>query len=370
MPTRRTVLLASAAALLSAGLATPAAAAPAKWGAYGSPVARLNSRTLYVDPAGGGDHTTVQAAVSATPTGTTPGTGWTIVLAAGTYREVVVVPLSRPYLTLLGGTGKAADVVVVYDNAAGTAKPGGGTYGTTGSATVTLQADGFTARDITFANDWLRADHPGVTGTQAVAVKVMGDRSAFYRCRFLGHQDTLYADSLGLSVFARQYYQKCYIEGDVDFVFGRATAVFDHCELRTLNRADIAFTPQGFVFAPSTARANPRGYLITQCTFTSTAPVGAYCLARPWVPGSDTTAWPMLTIRQSVIEAGINAAAPYANMSSSYPWQSQRFAEYANSGPGAVITVPANRPRLTKSQAALHTRETYLLGSDNWRPWS
>jgi len=369
MPTRRTVLLASAAVLTTALTATPAAAARARFGKYGTPQARLTSRTLYVDPAGTGDHTTVQAAVSATPTGTTATTGWTIVLAAGTYRETVLVPAARPYLTLVGATGNARDVVISYNNAAGTTKPGGGTYGTSGSATVTVQADGFTARDLTFANDWLRADHPGWTGTQAVALKATGDRTAFLRCRFLGHQDTLYADSAGLSAFARQYYGKCYVEGDVDFVFGRATAVFDHCELRTLNRPDIAFTPQGFVFAPSTARANPHGFLASQCTFTSTAPDGAFCLARPWVPSSDTTAWPMLTVRQSVIGAGINTAAPYANMSSGYPWQNQRFAEYADTGAGAVVTVPANRPQLTAAQAALHTRETYLTGGDNWQPW-
>ncbi|GAA4842521.1 pectinesterase family protein [Kitasatospora terrestris] len=369
IPSRRAVLLASAGALLGAAVPGSAHAARAPFGPYGTPAARLTPRTLYVDAAGRGDHTTVQAAVSATPTGASAATGWTLVLAAGTYRETVTVPASRPYLTVVGATGNARDVVIVYGNAAGTPRPDGTVLGTTGSATATLAGAGFTARDLTFANDWLRADHPGWTGTQAVAVKATGDRSAFLRCRFLGHQDTLYADSPSLAVFARQYYGKCYVEGDVDFVFGRATAVFDRCELRTLARTDLSSTPQGFVFAPSTARANPRGFLARQCTFTSTAPAGAYCLARPWVPGSDPTAWPMLTTRQSVIGAGIDAVAPYTDMSASHPWQSQRFAEYANTGPGAVVTVPANRPQLTEEQAAAHTREAYLLGGDDWQPW-
>ncbi|WP_405014127.1 pectinesterase family protein [Kitasatospora sp. NBC_01539] len=372
MPTRRTVLLASAGSLIGAGAtASPAAARPARtaWGCYGSPADRLDSRTLYVDPAGTGDFATVQDAVSATPTGTTAATGWTLVLAPGTYRETVTVPSSRPFLTLLGGSRRARDTVVVYDNAAGTAKPGGGTYGTTGSASVTLQAEGFTARDVTFANDWLRADHPGVTGTQAVAVKVTGDRSAFHHCRFLGHQDTLYADTASLATTARQYFEHCYVEGDVDFVFGRATAVFEHCVLRTLDRPDTAFTPQGFVFAPSTARATAHGFLAVRCTVESTAPDGAYCLARPWVPSSDPTAWPMLTVRQSYLGAGIDAVAPYTDMAAAHPWQQQRFAEFADEGPGAVITVPANRPQLTRTQAALHTRESYLLGADAWQPW-
>lgn len=100
------------------------------------------------------------------------GSGWTLVLAPGTYRETVAVDISRTEATWIGASEDPRDVVIVYDNAAGTSKPGGGTYGTTGSATTTVQADGFTARWITFANDWLRADHPDITGTQAVAIKV------------------------------------------------------------------------------------------------------------------------------------------------------------------------------------------------------
>jgi pectinesterase len=258
-------------------------------------------------------------------------------------------------------------VVIVYDNAAGTPKPGGGTYGTSGSATVTTQADAFTARWITFANDWLRADHPDITGTQAVALKVQGDRSAFHHCRFLGHQDTLYADTMALGTFARQYFAHCYAEGDVDFVFGRATAVFAHCHFRTLDRTDLAAPPYGFVFAPSTAGANPRGYLVTRSRVTSEAPDAFHKLARPWVPSSDTTARPMLTVRDTWLGPGIDAAAPYANMRDAYPWQSMRFAEYRDTGPGAVVTVPENRPQLDPVTALRHTPRAYL---GDWRPYA
>jgi pectinesterase len=53
-------------------------------------------------------------------------------------------------------------------------------------------------------------------------------------------------------------------------------------------------------------------------------------------------------------------------MSDAYPWQSQRFAEYRNTGPGAVITVPENRPQLTREQAESATRAAYL---GDWTPW-
>ncbi|MFG3201583.1 pectinesterase family protein [Streptomyces sp. NPDC048192] len=350
---------AGAALALAPGPARALAAAPGPFGRYGSPKRRLTPLTLYVDPQGRGDFTSVQAAVTAA------GSGRTLVLAPGTYRETVAVDPSRTEMTWIGASENPRDVVIVYDHAAGTPKPGGGTYGTTGSATTTLQADGFTARWITFANDWLRAGHPDITGTQAVAVKVQGDRSAFLHCRFLGHQDTLYADSTALSAFARQYFRDCYVEGDVDFVFGRATAVYEQCHFHTLNRTDLAAAPYGFVFAPSTAVANPHGYLVVRSRISSAAPDAYYKLARPWVPGSDTTARPMLTVRDTWLGPGIDAVAPYANMSDAYPWQRQRFAEYRNTGPGAAVTVPENRPQLTGAEAARHTPAAYL---GDWIP--
>jgi hypothetical protein len=68
----------------------------------------------------------------------------------------------------------------------------------------------------------------------------------------------------------------------------------------------------------------------------------------------------MLTVRDTWLGPGIDAAAPYTNMSDAYPWQRQRFAEYRDTGPGAVVTVPENRPQLTDEQAESATREAYL----------
>lgn len=365
VPGRRSLLLGAAGTALALALpAATASAAPSSparpFGRFGSPARRLGVRTLYVHPGGLGDHTTVQAAVTAAS-----GTGWTLVLAPGTYRETVAVSSARTDMTWIGASGDPRDVVVVYANAAGTPRPEGGTHGTTGSATTTVQAAGFTAHGVTFANDFLRTDLPGNPGTQAVALKVQGDRSSFLHCRFLGHQDTLYADSTALTAFARQYFAHCYVEGDVDFVFGRGTAVFEHCHFRTLNRPDLAAAPHGFVFAPSTARENPHGFLATRCRVTSEAPDGFYKLARPWVPGSDPTAWPSLVVRESVLGPGIDAVAPYANMRDAHPWQEQRFAEYRNSGPGARVPSPENRPRLTPAEAGSATRAAYL---GDWNP--
>ncbi|MGW2519537.1 pectinesterase family protein [Streptomyces sp. NPDC001617] len=336
---RRTLLAGLAGGLLAAGT-TPAFA---------------NTRGVrHVRP---GD--SVQAAVDAVD-----GPGRTIVVHPGTYREVVNIPAEKGELTIRGATRDARDAVIVYDNANGTKKPDGTTYGTAGSATLTSAAPGLTVRDLTIANDWLRADHPDITGTQAVAAYLTGDRSRCENVRLLAHQDTLFVDTTALDTFDRQYFRRCYIEGDVDFVFGRATAVFEGCHLHTLQR-DVTFTPKGMVFAPSTARANPHGILAVRCRITSGAQDGAYKLARPWVPSYETTAWPSLVVRNSWIGPGIDPVAPYTNMRDAYPWQSMRFGEYRNTGPGAEITVPDNRPQLTDTEARSHTPAAYL---GDWRP--
>ncbi|MHA5050060.1 pectinesterase family protein [Streptomyces sp. SD15] len=302
----------------------------------------------------------VQAAVDAVT-----GPGRTIVVHPGTYREVVTIPADLEDLTLRGATRDPRDAVIVHDRANGTQKPdGSGTYGTAGSATFTSAAPGLTVHGLTLANDWLRADHPEITGTQAVAAYVTGDRSHFSRVRLLAHQDTLFADTTALTAFDRQYYRDCYIEGDVDFVFGRATAVFERCHFHTLDR-DVTFKPEGMVFAPATARMNPYGFLAVRSRVTSGAENGAYKIARPWVPSYETTAWPSLVVRETELGPGIDAVTPYINMREAYPWQTMRFREYRNSGPGAEITVPENRPQLTDPEAESHTRATYL---GDWCP--
>jgi pectinesterase len=338
---RRTLLTGIAGGLVAVGQ-TPA-------------FADARRRVLHVRP---GD--SVQEAVDAVT-----GPGWTIVVHPGTYREVVNIPADKGDLTLRGVGRDPRDAVIVYDNANGTKKPDGTTYGTAGSATFTSAAPGLTVRGLTIANDWLRADHPEITGTQAVAAYVTGDRSLFECVRLLAHQDTLFADTTALAAFDRQYYRDCYIEGDVDFVFGRARAVFERCHFHTLDR-EVSFKPEGMVFAPATARANPYGFLAVRCRVTSGAEDGAYKIARPWVPSYETTAWPSLVVRDTWLGPGIDAQTPYINMREAYPWQTMRFREYANSGQGAVISMPDNRPQLNENEAALHTRRTYL---EDWTPY-
>jgi len=56
---------------------------------------------------------------------------------------------------------------------------------------------------------------------KAVAATIFGNNTAIFDCSFLGYQDTL-CDALG-----RHYYKNCYIQGEVDFIFGQAQSYFE-----------------------------------------------------------------------------------------------------------------------------------------------
>ena len=56
---------------------------------------------------------------------------------------------------------------------------------------------------------------------RAVAARIQGDKSAFYKCGFFGLQDTLW-DAGG-----RHYYKRCTIGGAVDFIFGAAQSLYE-----------------------------------------------------------------------------------------------------------------------------------------------
>jgi len=318
------------------------------------PAAGAIEADLVVAADGSGDYTTVQAAVNAAASGST------ILIKAGNYKGAVTVPSSKTGLTFIGATGNAADVVIHENRCAGCDNGSGGTWGTSGSASVLLQGANFTAEDLTFANTY---DEAANGNSQAVAVKVQGDKMVFDNVRFLGNQDTLLTDSPSATTVSRQYYHDCYVEGDVDFIFGRGTAVFDGCTIRALTRGSTS--NNGYITAASTEITNPYGLLFYQCNLTSNAPANSVYLGRPWPAGGSTTARGQVLYRESTIAAHIRTAEPWSDMSG-LAWEDARLREYLNTGPGA--TVNANRPQMSASEAANYEPRDYLAGSDGWNP--
>lgn len=315
--------------------------------------------TVAID--GSADFTSIQAAVDAVPVGN-PST-FTIKIKPGVYKGQVVIPATKPYIVFRGQGDNPTEVVITDDRANGTLKPDGTPWGTSGSASVTIDGHDFYARNLTFENSFDEAAHPEITNRQAVAVLTRADRIFFDNVRFLGNQDTLYVNSLSADAVARVYLRKCYVEGDVDFIFGRATAVFDRCQIHSLNRGST--TNNGYVTAASTSIANPYGLLFTHCSFTGTAPAGTVFLGRPWHPSNDPNAIAQTLIRDSKLSGHIIPAAPWTNFGV-FSWRDARYSEYHNRGAGAVAS--PDRPQLDDAQAAAMTPQTYLAGVDNWDP--
>lgn len=188
------------------------------------------------------------------------------------------------------------------------------------------------------------------------------DRLVFRHVRFLGNQDTLYVNSASTADIGRAYFRDCYIEGDVDSIFGRGTAVFDRSEIRALSRGSD--TNNGYVTAASTMISNRYGFLIYRSRLTTNAPAGTVYLGRPWHPSGDPNAIAQVVYRESWLGAHIKTA-PWTDMSG-FSWRDARFFEYRNVGPGAAIN--PDRPQLADEQAASYLPENYLVGSDGWNP--
>ncbi|GGW85983.1 pectinesterase family protein [Streptomyces lomondensis] len=327
----------------------PAAAVPALVKRFSGPQQRIGGPvTLHVP----GDYPTVQAAVDAVPDGNDVPVR--IAVAPGTYREKVVIPASKPHIELRGTGRHRSDTVIVFDTPA--------EYGgSTGSATVRIVANDVTARHLTFSNDFDEAAHE-LKGEQALAMKTTGDRIVFDDTAFLGNQDTLMTDSPKLTTVSRVYVRDSYIEGDVDFVYGRATTVIERSVIRALSRGSD--TNNGYITAASTWKGNPYGFLITRSRIVSDAPAGTFHLGRPWHPGGEPDAIGQVLIRDTELPAAIKTS-PWTDMSG-FSWKDARFAEYRNHGPGATVT--ADRPQLTHQEARSHTVAAYLKGTDGWAP--
>jgi len=325
------------------------------------PTERPVDKPTVLDVGRGQAFPTVQAAVDAVPTGSTRRT--LIRIQPGVYREAIRVPANKPRISFLGLGEKAEDVVLVYNNASGTPKPDGtGPYGTGGSASVRIDGPDFMASNITFSNDFDEAANQDMKNRQAVALFLTGDRAVLNNVRCLGNQDTLLVDSPSRGVQSRFFFSGCYIEGDVDFIFGRGTAVFSGSEIRSLDRGSDS--NNGYVSAGSLNIGIKHGYLFTGCRFVSDAAAGSVHLGRPWHPSGDVDAIAQVLIRDSWLGAHISGA-PWTDMSG-FSWREARFHEFNNNGPGSRITT--ERPQLDPGLAQEFTVEAYLQGTDGWAP--
>lgn len=291
---------------------------------------------------GSGDFFTVQEAVNAVPDYRKKTT--TILVADGTYKEKVVVPESKSHIQLIARTEGAA--VITYDDYAQKLTTLGEEKGTSGSATFYVYAPDFEADGIVFSNT------AGPVG-QAVAILVKGDRAVFRKCRFLGHQDTLYAYGQQYKSQSRQYYEDCYIEGTVDYIFGWATAVFNRCELHSV--------ANGYVTAAATPEGQQYGYVFLDCHLTAADGAKAY-LGRPW------RAYAQVVYIRCEMDDFIHAEG-WKHWNDKNDGATTFYAEYKCTGDGAKTAKRAAwSHQLKKDEAKAYTVENILKGDDDWTP--
>src|SRR4051812_4480658 len=153
---------------------------------------------------GSGQYRSVQAALDAIPRGNKKKI--TIFIRNGVYFEKLHLDSSKNFVSLKGED--KFRTILTYNDHTGKISPRGDTINTYSSESFMMQANDFSAQNITFQND------AGFTAGQAVAVQITGDRAIFFNCRFLGNQDVLFPSR----AVTRQYFERCYIEGTTDFI--------------------------------------------------------------------------------------------------------------------------------------------------------
>ncbi len=292
---------------------------------------------LVVAADGSGQFRTVQAAIDAAPNQSERPV--IIQLKPGTYHEKVTVPTLKTHL-VLRGTGEAAGTVISFADHVG--MPG---ITTPSSYSVLVQANDFTAENVTFENA------AGYTAGQAVALNVEGDRAIFRHCRLVGNQDVLLLATGG----SRQYYQDCYIEGTTDFIFGASTGVFDHCVIKSKKNS--------FVTAASTPAGQAYGFVFMDCQLVAdTALAKKVYLGRPWRPNAQVV-YLHCTLGGHIVPAGWDNWKNAENEKTAY------YAEYKSSGAGANPTarVPWAH-QLTAQEAKKYTLKQIFGGREGWEP--
>ncbi|MFM6975540.1 MAG: pectinesterase family protein [Sphingobacteriaceae bacterium] len=267
--------------------------------------AKAQAYDFVVAADGSGNFKTVQEAINAVPDLRKVYT--TIFIKNGIYKEKLNLSASKQMVKFIGES--VEKTILTFDDYAQKKNTFGEEIGTSGSASFFIYGDDFTAENITFQNS------SGPVG-QAVALRVAGDRARFINCRMLGFQDTLYT----YGAASRQYYERCYIEGTVDFIFGSSTAVFDHC--------DIFGKKGGYYTASSSPDTARYGYVFINSRIRGDAPDHSYALGRPWRPYAKAV-YINCYLGKMVKPEGWDNWGKESNEKTAF------FAEYKSTGPGA-----------------------------------
>jgi pectin methylesterase-like acyl-CoA thioesterase len=262
-----------------------------------------------------------------------------IYIKKGTYKEKVIIPQWLQNIELCGEDRDAT--IITYDDHANVVFPPTGKGMTTfRTYTLKVEANDITLRNLTIENNAARLG-------QAVALHTEGDRLLFVNCRFLGNQDTVYT---GMPR-TRMLFHDCYIEGTTDFIFGPATAWFEHCTIHG--------KVNSYITAASTPKDVDYGYIFSNCTVTAADSVTSLYLGRPWRDYG-------YTLFMNCELPGVICPEGWHHWEQ-HREQTARYFEYNNRGEGAN---PTNRVgwsrQLTKKEAQQITLDRVFQISSSW----
>ncbi|XP_038976856.1 probable pectinesterase/pectinesterase inhibitor 25 [Phoenix dactylifera] len=304
------------------------------------------NQSVTVATDGSGNFSAIADAVAFAPNDTSIEDGYfAIRIGEGVFEENVVVGKRKKNLILIGAGNNRTVVTGNRSVADG--------WTTFKSATFAVHGDRFIAINITFENT------AGPEKHQAVAVRNSADLSSFYRCSFLGYQDTLYAHSL------RQFYRDCDVYGTVDFIFGNAASVFQNCNIyarKPLPDQANAITAQG-----RTCPNQTTGISIHNCTIRAAPDLEADLnstktfLGRPWKEYSRTV------YMQSSIDRAIDPLG-WMEWNGTFALSTLYYGEFENYGPGANTSGRVQWPGyhlMNASEALNFTVYNFTMG-DAW----
>lgn len=314
---------------------------------------------------GTGDFTTIQAAIDAAPA--TSRHPVILLVKNGVYEERVIV--NKDNLRIVGEDSEKT--IITHAACAKDLNAEGQPKGTFLSYTFLVTGCNVEVENLTIRND---AGDGALVG-QAVAVYAAGDRGVWRNVRMIAHQDTLFCgptmpkvakdalprlipqgvDSVGdcPPVRGRQYFENCFIQGDVDFIFGPYTCWFERCTLFMNTRG-------GYYTAANTPGENAFGLIFHRCRLTGECAPGQAYLGRPWRAHAHTC-FLECDMDECVTPEGFQAWGEKPVTS--------RMGEYRSTGAGAEQSRrhPA-QARLTDEEAAVLTIPNVIGGFDGWNP--
>lgn len=325
-------------------------------------------KALVVAQDGSGAYKTITEALAVAKPGNT------IYIKPGMYYEKLVIKTpglklvgENPANTIIFGyeadtSGIDGNLLVEVNLLEGAANPTPGVADPK-KPVVAVPDASFSAENITFYNKgaewnatWKSAER------RSIALCLKGVTEGYIKnCMFFGQQDTMYLRS------GKIYFENCYIEGEVDFICGGATVLFDNCQIYSVfykNGGYIAATaPADTACADATANAN--GYVFLNCLVNGDEHLSeklVFLGRGAWVGGSSGGANPAKTVYVNCELGRHIDSAGWVDWDNVNTIEKGYFREYGCTGEGAIAADVGKRRLMTSDEASFFEKAKNVLG--------